>query len=234
MGSTYNWCVRLPEEQEDGVRFLGSPPTHWGSSPSPGTMHKYGMRFYEFYESAYANLYHVTRISDLNQIFDLGYIKPNQGDENNEISISLTRDKRYGFEIYGNVQLTIDQSRLRQTHKVKPIDYDRTINQLYGDHDDKGRESEERVYKSIPLSYVLKIEIFNETPSKLIVQKAEKRNLPLFVNGKRISTTQFDTKEFVVTDPKLTPLMQGQELSAEELRQAQKEYGDFKFTKNIN
>ena len=82
--------------------------------------------------------------------------------------VSLTRDPRFDFHGMGDAQFVIDQAKLANTHKIVPFDYGE-----YSDDGAYGRrlESEERVFKDIPLSYVKKIVVrssYNVDPKDYI------------------------------------------------------------------
>lgn len=111
-----------------------------------------------------ADLYHNTMYPV--EILKSGKIKTNL-DRLNDLEIhsdakpfiSLTRDPRFDFHGMGDAQFVIDQGKLANTHKIVPFDY--------GGYDDDGaygrrQESEERVFKDIPLSYVKKIVVQSE------------------------------------------------------------------------
>jgi len=119
------------------------------------------VRFFEFIlaERKSADLYHNTMHPV--EILKSGKIKAFLDTRNDhEVSkdakpfISLTRDPRFDFHGMGDAQFVIDQSKLANTHKITPFDYGG-----YSDDEAYGRrlESEERVFKDIPLSYVKKI-----------------------------------------------------------------------------
>ena len=119
------------------------------------------MRFFEFRltERKSADLYHNTMHPV--EILKSGKIKAfldtrndHEAGEGAKPFISLTRDPRFDFFGMGDAQFVIDQGKLATTHKITPFDYGG-----YSDDEAYGRrlESEERVFKDIPLSYVKKI-----------------------------------------------------------------------------
>ena len=108
---------------------------------------------------ARAPLYHTSPITKAIKIIDSGAIKPitpfDSPDPRNpnsgKPSISLTRDPRLNYYSTtggsDRVTFVIDQDALRQITKIYPITYPGI----------KRQESEERVYKPIPLSVVTAI-----------------------------------------------------------------------------
>lgn len=190
------------------------------------------MRWTEITERARANLYHRTNPESLQQILNTGYIKPNHGFENNEKSISLSRDKFYGKEIYGDIQLVVDQDRLRSTHKIKPVDYNRELVATGTGKDVIRTEREERVYKPIPLKYIIEINFDGEKPPKYTVKSIEKHGLKIFYHGKPLSSSDYESKEFVVVEPGLSMLAMGQELDAAEVKELKSQGFDFTVKRN--
>jgi len=85
-------------------------------------------RFESFLEESYlsgshAPLYHTTGIEFASQILNTDSLittKSIRGQGSN--SISFTRDKDFVFENYP-VTFIVDQSKLKQTHKIQPFDY---------------------------------------------------------------------------------------------------------------
>ena len=108
----------------------------------------------DMYPGARAPLYHTSPIINAVDIIDNGAIEPitpfdspdSRNPNSGKPSISLTRDPRldYGSGKGPRVMFVIDQDALRQVTKTHPITYPNV----------KRAESEERVYKPIPLSAV--------------------------------------------------------------------------------
>lgn len=113
----------------------------------------------KIHSGARAPLYHTSPIVKAINIVDDGAIKPivpfDSPDPRNpnsgKPSVSLTRDPRLNFYSTTSpgerVTFVIDQDALRQIMKLHPITYPGV----------KRAESEERVYKPVPLSVVTKI-----------------------------------------------------------------------------
>jgi hypothetical protein len=130
-----------------------------------------------------ADLYHSTQ--EYEEILNSGFIEPMENEEDLETgaddkpAISLTRDKN--MNIFGPVQFVIDQTKLANTHKIRPID---AVFTRWGDGEDeleRRSESEERVYKPIPMSYIKAIRIVEPEYVDIedIVELAAKHNLPV-------------------------------------------------------
>ena len=109
--------------------------------------------------------------------------------------ISLTRDPRFDFHGMGDAQFVIDQAKLANTHKIVPFDYGE-----YSDDEAYGRrlESEERVFKDIPLSYVKKIVVrssYNVDP-KDYTPLAKELGIPVVdTKGNRLDENFADGKK---------------------------------------
>ncbi len=108
----------------------------------------------DIHPGARAPLYHTSPIASAVDIIDGGAIKPvtpfdtpdPRNPNSGKPSVSLTRDSRldYGSGKGPRVMFVIDQDAVRQITKLYPITYPGV----------KRAESEERAYKSIPLSVV--------------------------------------------------------------------------------
>jgi len=134
-------------------------------------------------ERRMSDLYHSTQ--EYEEILNSGFIEPMENEEDLETgaddkpAISLTRDKN--MNIFGPVQFVIDQTKLANTHKIRPID---AVFTRWGDGEDeleRRSESEERVYKPIPMSYIKALRVVE--PEYVDIEEladlAAKHNLPL-------------------------------------------------------
>jgi len=134
-----------------------------------------------------AELYHGTH--DAEKILRSGGLEPQLNNpeypddpdaESGKPYISLTRDFRlagiHGFPVV----FVINQEKLTTSHKIRPIDA-----QMHSDQRDqyvRRLESEERVYKKIPLSYISRIIITDEEwvdDIDEVKELAEKNNIPV-------------------------------------------------------
>ena len=114
-------------------------------------------KYESLHEGRDADLYHVTDDAGVMGILRSGAIKPKniytdrEAGEEAEIGprISLTRD--FDFDL-GDFKLIIDQSKLAQTHRIKPY----TPEEMRDEVED---EEEEYVQKSIPLGYIKAIHL---------------------------------------------------------------------------
>ena len=206
------------------------------------------MRFNEFLiERKSADLYHVTGIEAAENILSTGAIQTNY-DETTEDDpkgayISLTRDYNYNIDHYGHgegeeVKIIIDQTKLSTSHKISPYAWDGTD---FGLEDEGGRnESEERVYKNIPISYIKHIIISGPANPNLrdLVELSELHNIPVtFGNisgdvdhANVLQPIQPKTDGVVkVTEPGLTPLAMDQELNQQEYDKAIADFGEESF-----
>ena len=207
------------------------------------------MRFNEFLtERKSADLYHLTGIEAVENILSTGAIQTNY-DETTEDDpkgayISLTRDYNYNIDHYGHgegeeVKIIIDQTKLSTSHKISPYAWDGTD---FGLEDEGGRnESEERVYKNIPISYIKHIIISGPANPKLrdLVELSELHNIPVtFGNisgdidhANVLQPIQPKTDGVVkVTEPGiLTTLAMDQELNQQEYDKAIADFGEESF-----
>jgi len=207
------------------------------------------MKLYEILsERKMADLYHTTGRDNAIAILDSGFINPSTDtndfgpgdDDPRGAAISLTRDPRY---VFGSdmddelVKLEIDQGKLANTHKIVPYQYN--IDNLVKQRE----ESEERVYKPIPISYIKKIIVRDSDKRhihKELFQLAKEKNI-LITFGDLTKTRNLDIDTDVpedpikvkksdsfakVIDPFLTPLQMGQFLNKKEYNDAVDEYGD--------
>jgi len=190
------------------------------------------MRFFELFENNRAPLYHNTNIENANTILNAGEIKP-AGDEmiDPEVSISLTRDRRYGEELYGPIKFEIDGNKLRNTHKISPVDFDRQ-NAIDNDNENPPirNEREERVYKPIPLKYVSAVRDKSEKLNPKFAAKVIERGIPYFYKNKPIAKDDLPKADYVITDPGLTFFEVGEKISSAELKQALEMFGKDSFS----
>ena len=203
------------------------------------------MRFNEFLiERKSADLYHVTGIEAAENILSTGAIQTNYDetfdDDPKGAYISLTRDYNYNMTNGADerVKIIIDQTKLSTSHKISPYAWDGTD---FGLEDEGGRnESEERVYKNIPISYIKHIIISGPANPKLrdLVELSELHNIPVtFGNisgdidhANVLQPIQPKTDGVVkVTEPGLTPLAMDQELNQQEYDKAIADFGEESF-----
>ena len=152
------------------------------------------MRIRELYEGRTAPLYHSTSSENAIRILRNGKIKPTIslapgipmtnppktttpiGIDNmdSKPSVSLTRDKNQ-IGSYGEVQFVISQVKLSQTHKIYPyvLGNDGEDDLITPAHKLRS-EAEERVYKSIPISYIEVIKIENHEVDANLLRLAKK------------------------------------------------------------
>jgi hypothetical protein len=203
------------------------------------------MRFNEFLiERKSADLYHLTGIEAVENILSTGAIQTNYDetfdDDPKGAYISLTRD--YNYNVYNGegerVKIIIDQTKLSTSHKISPYAWDGTD---FGLEDEGGRnESEERVYKNIPISYIKHIIISGPANPNLrdLVELSELHNIPVtFGNisgdvdhANVLQPIQPKTDGVVkVTEPGLTPLAMDQELNQQEYDKAIADFGEESF-----
>ena len=145
-------------------------------------------------EAKSADLYHSTHDDEsFVNILKSGAIKPNFDHEHTTEKdprpyISLSRDKK--FDMFGSLPITlvIDQTKLANSHKIVPYD------SFASDDDFEKRssgssEAEERVYKSIPISYIKYVILRNANwvDSEAVLAAAKAANIPVVdLNGQPI------------------------------------------------
>ena len=141
-------------------------------------------KYESLHEGRDADLYHVTDDAGVMGILRSGAIKPKniytdrEAGEEAEIGprISLTRD--FDFDL-GDFKLIIDQSKLAQTHRIKPY----TPEEMRDEVED---EEEEYVQKSIPLGYIKAIHLESDDDATDELKDLAKRaGIPLVTGDRR-------------------------------------------------
>ena len=154
-------------------------------------------------EAKSADLYHSTHDDEsFVGILKSGAIKPNFDHEHTTEKdprpyISLSRDKK--FDMFGSLPITlvIDQTKLANSHKIVPYD------SFASDDDFEKRssgssEAEERVYKSIPISYIKYVILRNANwvDSEAVLAAAKAANIPVVdLNGQPIKENFADGRK---------------------------------------
>jgi hypothetical protein len=155
---------------------------------------------------ARAPLYHTSPIMNAVDIIDNGSIKPvtpfdtpdTRNPNSGKPSVSLTRDARldYGSGKGPKVTFVIDQDALKQITKIYPITYP-GVNRS---------ESEERVYKPIPLSVVQTIVV----PKKTVADIEELKQI-MIDRGDWIDDKQWNDDSYEKPEWQLDHIMRSAE-----------------------
>lgn len=200
------------------------------------------MRAIEFItERKMANLYHTTGLRNALDILSHGKIDTRISDADDgyvsDPYVSLTRDQKY---IYSDeIKFVIDQTKLANTHKITPIDWNFSDagESWFGDDKSFRRsESEERVNRPIPVSYITHI-IVNDKPNKSterLSELAKKLNIPITFgklhdkidNNNPVPVRDTSNDYAIVTEPGLTWVRKGERITKPEYDEIIRVVGD--------
>lgn len=190
------------------------------------------MKIHELFENNRAPLYHNTSRETAREIIAAGEIKPFADDAiDPEISVSLTRDRRYGEKLYGPVKFEIDANKLRNTHKITPVDFDRQ-NSIDNDNPNPliRQEREERVNRPIPLKYVNAIRDNSDKFDRNFAEKVIDSDISYFYKNEPVTKEDLLKSDYIITDPGLSFLEVGEKITTQELKQALKTFGKKSFS----
>lgn len=189
------------------------------------------MRIDEILESLKSVLYHNTNRSAAYKILRDNKIKAQStfwrtdGLDDSEVAISLSRDKNYG-EMYGSVKIEIDADKLRQTHKIKPVDLDYALTVDMGYKKPlRKTEREERVYKDIPLAYILRIYDNEDGFDHNFARNVLANNIEYFYKNKKLTKSDIPDGEYVIIDPGFTTFERGQQITKQDLHHGITQFG---------
>lgn len=190
------------------------------------------MKISELFENNRAPLYHNTTRNRARKIIAAGEIKTFADDKiDPEISMSLTRDQHYGEKLYGPVKFEIDTNKLRNTHKITPVDFDRQ-NSIDNNNPNPPirQEREERVRRPIPLKYVAAVRDNDTEFDPNFAEKIINSGIPYFYKNKSVTKADLPKTDYTITDPGLTYFDTNQKITADELKQAIQTFGKNSFS----